>query len=153
MAACDARLPGETDLDVEPAAKLGRDRRDVVGRDRLGLDPEQPPDHVIGIGRTVLAIRRVRAGRRAACVVSVLAAANRHLGRMAGTNVEHAALEVQGARDGQVADADQLVARLEPGGFGRAPGCTSETTTRLSAPLRCFARRPGRARSTPAAEC
>ena len=38
-------------LDVEAAAQLGRDGRDVIVRDRLGLHSQQPPDQVVGARR------------------------------------------------------------------------------------------------------
>ena len=35
-------------LDIKPAAQLRRDGRDIIVRDRLGLQSQQPPDQVIG---------------------------------------------------------------------------------------------------------
>ena len=80
------------------------------------------------------------------------AAANRHLGRPARTDVEHSALEIQGVRDGKITHADQFVAGFEASRFSRAaglnfgnhdsaPGPASLFTWNQSMPGRCQAAR------------
>ena len=118
--ACDGQAARQDRLDVEPPAQLGRDRGDVLGRDRLGLDSQQPPDHVIGVGRG----RGGHAGGDRADVQGHgrfgVAAADRHRRGWPGRTSSIPRSRSSGVRHGQLADADQLVAGFEPGGFGGA---------------------------------
>ena len=70
VALLDGRLRGgatrQDRLDVEPAAELGGDRRDVLGRDRLSLEPQELPDDVSVSGSGGVATPAVPRGRRAA---------------------------------------------------------------------------------------
>ena len=135
-------------LDVESAAKLGRDRRHVFGRDRLGLQPQQPPDHLIGRWRCV--------GHRVDVEGHGPLGAARRIVTFAGWPGRTSSIPRSTSRALAIASSPTRTSSspgLKPGGFRRAPGLHLARPQRRASYPGAARSRPSHARWTPAGAC